>query len=65
MTTESLSSNNSRCLSDSTASIKGDLSAEEQQTVSTLTRDPWLQVLESLDEEFGFDMLAEETAEKN
>jgi hypothetical protein len=33
--------------------------------VSTLTRDPWLQVLESLDEEFGFDMLAEETAEKN
>ena len=77
MTTESLSSNNSSCFSVSTASITvpvpsaaaaeagGDSSAEEHQTVSTITRDPWLQILESLDEEFAIEMLVEETAEKN
>ena len=86
MITETLSSNNSSCLSVATASITvpsaaaaeagGDSSTEEHQNVSTNnergiqsqsggTRDPWLQVLESLDEEFGFNMLAEETAEKN
>lgn len=90
MTTESLSSNNSSCLSVATASITvpsaaaaaaeavgGVSSTEEQQNVSTndergiqsqtgaTTRDSWLQILESLDEEFAIEMLAEETAEKN
>lgn len=68
MTTESLSSNNSSTVpvpSAAAAEAGGDSSAEEHQTVSTITRDPWLQILESLDKEFAIEMLAEETAEKN